>query len=131
MPQELHSAWSDLIVAMLSVNNFPMTKTFSYIRELEEQGLFDLRKLAEWDVAEVDRRLRLAGYDRGDTLNRMFAARLCSLGQLGNGLQKHELVLRSGSRGELTSLLAPVKGIGPTVIDNFLLLRGPSAVTSP
>jgi 3-methyladenine DNA glycosylase/8-oxoguanine DNA glycosylase len=116
--------WPDLVVAILSVNNHPLEKTFSIHQDLDSNGLFDPRNIASWDQKEIVRRLKASGYDRGDTLNAMFAARILSLRSLTANVDVSEAVLASGSRAEVAELLSRVNGVGPTVLDNFLLMRG-------
>ena len=72
--------WADLVIAILSVNNYPLDKTFGLFDRLAEAGLFDPAKLETWGLAEISRGLGAAGYDRGPTMTRIFAERLSGLG---------------------------------------------------
>ena len=118
--------WADLVIAMLSVNNYPMEKTFGLANQLREKRLFDPSFLLSCDLSELTRRLGSAGYDRGETMTVIFTDRLSSLGRLTNIVPAGECtrILSSGSRDEVVSLLSSVKGIGPKVLANFFLLRG-------
>lgn len=116
--------WADLVVAMLSVNNYPMTKTFDLFDALESCGFFDPRKIAGWDEDEIGRRLDRAGYNRGAAMTAIFSRRLASLGLLAGKFEENTHVLQSGTREEVRNLLATVKGVGPRVLSSFLLLRG-------
>jgi hypothetical protein len=116
--------WPDLVVAMLSVNKHPLGKTFKCFDGLSACGLFDAANLAGWNMDEIVRRLVSGGYNRGPELTRLMASRLYSLRVLFHDTKASELCLSNGSRQEVAELLKPVFGIGPTVIDNFLLLRG-------
>jgi hypothetical protein len=115
--------WPDLVVAMLSVNNYPLTKTFSIYRGLDANGLFDPRNIAEWDQNEIARRLKESGYDRGVTLNAMLADRILSLRSLTIDVESSEIILARGSKAEVAELLKRTKGIGPRVLENFFLMR--------
>lgn len=118
------SPWPDLVVAMLSVNNYPLEKTFSIYQGLDANGLFDPRNITGWDQKEIARRLRESGYDRGATLNALFADRILSLRSLTANVDVSEVILARGSKEEVAELLKQVRGIGPRVLENFFLLRG-------
>ncbi len=74
--------WADLVIAILSVNNYPLEKTFALFESLLENGLFDPTTLAAFSPADVAKRLGSAGYNRGDTMTTIFTQRLISLGRL-------------------------------------------------
>ena len=118
--------WADLVIALLSVNNYSLEKTLGLFDRLAEAELFDPAKLEIWSLSEISRRLEQAGYDRGPVLTQIFADRLSELGVFlaTHGIQGCERLLFSGSRGEITALLSPAKGVGPRVLENFFLLRG-------
>jgi hypothetical protein len=116
--------WPDLIMAMLAVNKFSLAKVFALFETLDANNLFDPESLARWDSQEIARRLRGAGYDRGPELTNILAERLWSLRTLGNDVAVCEAILARGSKREVEALLGCVNGIGPMVLENFLLLRG-------
>lgn len=118
--------WADLVIAILSVNNYPLDKTWNLFDGLEENGLFDPRVLAGCDLSELARRLGAAGYDRGDAMTAMFTDRLAALGRLAREVpvDRCERILSSGTRDEVVSFLAGVRGIGPKVLENYFRLRG-------
>src|SRR5262245_11023392 len=120
------NVWSDLVIAILSVNNYPVEKTYSHARALEEFGLFDPDKLASLDQAKIAQALVKAGYSRGPFMTELFSARLVALGQFiaSYGQSRCATVLRDGSRQAVSSLLSEVKGIGPTVLRNYFALHG-------
>ena len=120
--------WADLVLAILSVNNYPLDKTFALFEALSENGLFDPAMLAAIGQTEVAQRLGAAGYNRGGTMTAIFTDRLVSLGRLTSRVPIDECnaVLASGTRDEVSSLLSSVKGVGPKVLDNFFVLRGDS-----
>lgn len=118
--------WADLVIAMLSVNNYPLDRTFALFDKLEDEGLFDPNVLASSSASEIARKLDGAGYSRGVAMTAIFTERLLSLGEL----VKHEVLadcqrtLQRGSRSDVMDLLARVKGVGPKVLESFFLLRG-------
>lgn len=130
---QVTNPWADLVIAILSVNNYPLEKTFALFESLDKNGLFDPRCLAELSAADIARRLGAAGYSRGDTMTAIFTERLLSVGRLTGEktIEECTRVLSTGSREEVTSLLRGVKGVGPKVLSNFFLLRGGSPAELP
>ncbi len=118
--------WADLVVAMLSVNSFPLERTYQCFDGLEAEGLFLPEKLGEWDEAEVARRLGSAGYDRGPTMTAIFSERLVALGRYAteNGIQECERRLKDDPPERVSDFLRPIHGVGEVVVRNFLALRG-------
>jgi hypothetical protein len=57
--------WEDLVVSLLSVNQYSLERTYESIKGLREQGLFNPTKLKQWDHGEFVARLKAAGCDRG------------------------------------------------------------------
>jgi hypothetical protein len=117
--------WADLVIAILSVNNYPLDKTFALFESLKENGLLDPTALAAVGPADVAQRLGSAGYNRGDTMTAIFTDRLVSLGRLTSDvpIDVCNSILSSGTRDEVSSLLSSVKGVGPKVLNNFFVLR--------
>ena len=109
---------------MLSVNNHPLDKTIVLFDQISASGLFELSNYQTWDGSEIARRLFAAGYDRGPGLTRLLAERLASLKCLSQDQSACEHILSTGSRQAVRDLLARVRGVGPRVLDNYLLLRG-------
>jgi hypothetical protein len=116
--------WADLVIAMLSVNNYPLTKVCKLYDALKANGLFDPRNLACWSCEDIAGRLGAAGYDRGAVLTAFFTDRLSSLGRLADELEVNERILTKGTRTEVAELLRRVKGVGPKVLKDFFTLRG-------
>jgi hypothetical protein len=116
--------WPDLIMAMLAVNRFSLDKVFALFEALDAGHLFDPESLVRWDCGEIARELKRAGYDRGPVLTTILAERLWSLRALGKDVTVSERILASGSKQDVKALLECVSGVGPIVLENFLLLRG-------
>ena len=125
MPNTIDDPWEDLIVSILSVNNYSLEKTYSTVETLRREGLFDPKNLMRWTIKEIEIRLRRGGYDRGDYLSTLFALRIASLGKFvaSDGIQECERILRKGDATEIRQYLSPVRGIGPRVLANYFLLR--------
>jgi hypothetical protein len=118
--------WRDLVVAILSVNNYPIEKTLRLSESLERNGLFDVAVLAANGLADIGKRLGEAGYNRGAFMHELFTQRLCSLGRLASdvSIEDCEKILRSGTRKDVSILLSKVNGIGPNVLASYFVLRG-------
>jgi hypothetical protein len=116
--------WPDLIMAMLAVNRFSLAKVFALFEALDANNLFDPGTLGQSDCGEIARKLKKAGYDRGPALTMILAERLWSLRALWNDVTVSEQILAYGSKQDVTALLKSVSGVGPMVLENFLLLRG-------
>jgi 3-methyladenine DNA glycosylase/8-oxoguanine DNA glycosylase len=116
--------WPELISAILSVNNFPIAKTFALWERLNSNGLFNPINYTRWSRDDIGRRLVASGYDRGPMMTDLFAARLASVKYLVEDIDLSQSVLLYGSPADVASLLSSVKGVGPKVLESFLLLRG-------
>jgi len=119
------SVVEDLVVAILAVNFWTLEKVYALRSRLAEQGLFDMQGVSDLDVGEVDRRLRAAGYERGDFPVFAMANRLvhtaCALD--AGGETKLRALLAQGGSHELDDFLLGLKGVGPVVVGNFKVLQ--------
>lgn len=116
--------WSDLVVSILSVNQYPLEKTYASLPALRSEGLCAPENLGRWDVEEIIARLKKAGLDRGPFMTSLFAVRLASLGVAVStiGVAEFASLLLRKRRTEISQLLMPINGIGPRVLKNFFLL---------
>jgi hypothetical protein len=121
--------WEDLIVSILSVNQYSLERTYGALESLRCAGLFDPANLVKWEADEFVRRLKAAGCDRGEFMTSLFAVRLASLGHFlsQTGIEKVAKILRSKNRVLIEETLLPVNGIGPKVIRNYCFLQGSDA----
>jgi hypothetical protein len=115
----------DLMIAVLSVNQYKLEHTWAIRDDLRRAGLFDPERLAQLRAEDIVKLLRSAGCDRGVFMTQLFAERLHSVGQYvtGQGTARVAHVLEAGNAEEIRRLLLPAKGVGPRVVWNFLLLR--------
>jgi hypothetical protein len=127
-PQDDDSAdcWADLIVSLLSVNNYSVERAYGLIDGLRSNGLVDPSILVGLDSEQTLRRLKRAGYDRGDFMNKLFALRLTGLGAFigKNGVEAATQMISNMDRQAIKGILGSVYGVGPAVIRNFFMLRG-------
>jgi len=117
--------WEDLVVSILSVNQYSLERTYSCIDGLRQQGITNPENLIRWDQSEIARRLVAAGCDRGAFMTNLFAVRLCNLGMAVEAarIETFAKTLSGENRDAMQTLLLPIKGVGPKVISNFFLLR--------
>jgi hypothetical protein len=113
--------WSDLIVSILSVNNYSLEKAYSLVPALRSEGLCSPDNLVKWDVEAIAKRLKNAGLERGSFMAALYAQRLSSLGAAINrvGVADFTNALSSERRADISTLLTPIHGIGPRVLANF------------
>jgi hypothetical protein len=113
-------------VATLAVANYPLDLAWSLKDRLRAAGLCDPLSLAKLSRQQIVRRLTASGYDRGAFMAELLASRFQSIAAKMTSLDAALLreALRHGDHNELRALFLSAKGVGPTVIKNFLLLRG-------
>jgi hypothetical protein len=121
----LDELWSDLVVAILAVNNRTLEETYAHVQGLKAAGLCSPENLSRWGVGEIVQGLKKAGCNRGAFMNLLFAKRLSSLGAAvsSTGIERFRSILGCASQSEIANLLLPIYGIGPRVLENFFLLR--------
>jgi hypothetical protein len=119
--------WANLVMAILAVNKYSLERVVQQFPELANAGLFEPDNLCAFDVDTIANRLLSAGYDRGPWLTKFMATRLKALGSWVSKQDRPsvENALKKGSREQLASLLGSIKvGVGPTVLETFIQLRG-------
>ncbi len=121
-----NDAWEDLVVSILSVNNYSLEQTYRLLPGLREQEVCSPSTLMRLDLSEVGKRLMAAGYNRGSFMTNQFALRLIALGLMieRKGLEDCARIIAGEDRSAIQELLLPVNGIGAKVISNFFQLRG-------
>jgi hypothetical protein len=118
--------WEDLVVAILSVNQYSLERTYTAIAGIRREGISTPDDLASWELEEIVARLKAAGCDRGLFMTQLFAVRLAALGMAirSRGIEVFGRILLSNDPAAINNLLLPINGIGPKVLRNFFLLRG-------
>jgi len=116
--------WEDLVISILSVNQYTLSNTYKSLKTLEAVGLFDPKNLIVWSIDEIEAKLKEGGCDRGDFMTHLFAERLVALSHLlqEKGVSSCEAILTGASVEDIDKLLMPVRGIRPKVLQNFLSL---------
>ena len=115
---------ADLVIAMLSVNNWPLEKSYAIREQLRKEGLFNISRLSGMNRADVCNSLYRAGYLRADYILGLLADRLLDMATTlsGNNLIKLRSFIERGEIKEADSLLLNIKGVGPMVLENFKIL---------
>jgi endonuclease III-like uncharacterized protein len=122
---EYNDLWKKLVIAILSVNNFPISKTSSILNTLREQGVLNPHNLIHLSKEQIALRLKKAGYDRGEFITKLLADRLQHLGEFIDevGVERFSEGISNENQTEVTRFLKSVKGVGPVVIHHFFALR--------
>ncbi len=120
------SPWEDLVVSILSVNQYSLEKTYAVLFLLRQSGLLSPENLSRWELEEIVAGLKAAGCDRGPFMTQLFAVRLACLGVAieSRGIAVCRGIILSNDPAAIGNLLLPIKGIGPKVLRNFFMLRG-------
>jgi hypothetical protein len=122
----LDNPWEDLVIAILSVTQYKLEKTYALLDSLRIEGLFTPSNLMRWSENEIATRLRAGGCNRGAFMTKLFAERLAALGTFvkTTGEQTVEQIILSRDTSTVEKYLLAVRGIGPVVLENFYILRG-------
>src|SRR5689334_72661 len=125
MDDQNGAPWSDLVVAILAVNRWPVEKVYTLLPTLQDAGLLEPNNLAAWGIDAIKSALEKSGYTRGDYMTTLMAGRLKSLGIFvaEMGRERCERLLRDGAMDSLAISLGAVSGVGPAVLRNYVLLR--------
>lgn len=120
---------SGLFMALLAVISWTLEQVGRLYPALQENGLFDVRALSGLEPEQIQERLSAAGYRRGPVLGAMMALRVqhVALALVEGGA--HLLVDYEAARDTAAArdYLLKMKGVGPTVVENYLLLRSSTA----
>jgi hypothetical protein len=124
--EDLDNPWDDLVVSILSVNQYSLEKTYPTLPFLREAGLLSPESLGSQTLEQIVVLLKAANCDRGPFMTTLFAVRLASLGSAvsSRGIVECTRILLSNDPDAIRTLLLPIKGIGPKVLQNFFMLRG-------
>ena len=116
--------WKYLIISLLSVNQYKLSKTYLKVNELESAGLFIPSNLVEWSQEKIIEKLIEAQCDRGEFMNNIFSSRIKEIGYTINiyGQTYCEQVFFSQDKEEIKKILIGIKGVGNVVISNFFIL---------
>lgn len=112
-----------LVTSVLAVNGYPLEKVWNQLPGLRAQRITDAVWVATADLGDVVAHLTASGHERG-MLAGMMAERLQSLmvAIASSRLDGLPGMIERRDRLAAAELLRTVKGIGPKVADNALML---------
>lgn len=121
----VNELFEDLFIAVLSVNQYSIEKTWTKRDPLQSAGLLNPVTLSRVTIADIARLLKETGLDRGLFLTDLLAQRLSHVARfiLDLGVPQAKQILASERREEIAAVFTKAKGIGPKVISNFGVLR--------
>jgi hypothetical protein len=114
-----------VVIAMLAVGGYSLQRVWDIQASLEKEGLIDPKAVEKLNEAEVVRRLVNSGYDRGPIVTTSMAQRLMALHRAVRSgvLMQTCRLIQEGRLKDAETMLCGVKGIGPSVFKQFMLLR--------
>ena len=106
----------DLFVALLSINNHSVTKTWDQLPRLRDAGLTEPKRVAGMEPDLLSARLKAAGYDRGKITD-ILAPRLKALMMQVDRGQLDSLadLVAAKDEGGVKKILLAIDGVGPRV----------------
>jgi len=119
--------FTDLVCAILTVNNWNMDKVAAILPGLRAHNLLRPEYVAAMSVYELAGHLEQAGYHRGDFMVGLLAGRLMNAAQLlAKDEVYSELQMREANHDTtaIRAILSRVNGVGPVVLNIYLRLRG-------
>lgn len=128
--ERLEDIFQDLVISVLSVNNYPLDKAYQLCSGLREAGLSDLSVFTGEPPSdcEIRGKLHAAGYRRGEYIESLISKRL---GQIIKSIKDegHVSFLSSLANDSevIIQRLNSLYGVGPRVVSNFIHLRGPES----
>jgi hypothetical protein len=119
----------DLMAAILAVNNWPLEKTIAATQKFDDVGLGSPSSVSALDLETVANRLTVAGFNRGDYMNRKMAGRVLGTARtlVAGGLDTIRAHEGAGETSQLREFLLSLDGVGPDVVRIFFALRGHTA----
>jgi len=117
--------FTDVLLAMLAIYGPDLEKVDRLAPAFQQAGLTMPAKVVNMSHEELHTALVQSGYDRGKLLG-IFIPRIQAMALAFNqaGLSQVEHVLKGKDIQAIEKRLLPIKGIGPKVVHNYLLLRG-------
>lgn len=116
---------SDLLMALLAVNSWTLEQVGRLYPLLKQHQVFDVTAVSHLDVDQIQERLTSAGYKRGPVLGTMMALRVqhVAIALAEGGAELLSNLETAGDTSGAREFLLTLKGVGPTVVENYLLLR--------
>ena len=112
-----------LAISILSVNSYPLERVWPLRDSLRRHDLFSPEVVAKWDHKTAITQLVSSGYDRGATMNSIFASRLQELALQRDALNEIWQLVNAGANEQASQKLLQLRGVGPAVLRNFWALQ--------
>jgi hypothetical protein len=108
-----------LLMALLSVNSYPLEKAWGLLPRMRELGLTEPARVVAMDMEATITALTSAGYDRKN-LTWLFAERVKALMAAihGGELAGLEDAILAKNKERASAVLRQIRGVGPRVADN-------------
>lgn len=115
----------DLVVAMLTVNNWALEKAWGLLPELTSLELCDAQCLSILSHEEIFARLKRAGYAKSDYVVGLLADRMREMAKVMTATSPERLteLMESGNEKDRDRFLLSLKGVGPAVLETFVALQ--------
>lgn len=115
----------NLVVAMLTVNNWALEKAWALLPELTSLGLCDAQCLSTLSHEEIFARLKRAGYAKSDYVVGLLADRLREMAKVMATIPPAKLteLMEPGHEKDRDRFLLSLKGVGPAVLETFVALQ--------
>lgn len=117
----------DLMTALLAVNRWTLEQIWSINEALQGQGLHDIVTASTLDPEVITERLHAAGYRRGRVSEIAIRVQHVAKALAEGGLQKLADHETAGDTAAIREYLLTLKGVGPTVAENYLRMRAAAA----
>lgn len=112
-----------IVVAVLAVNSFSLEQAHRLLPAFRLAGLLQPRKVADMDLGNLIVALGTAGFQRGGLMGLMANRYQSVMKEIARGkLDDLSDLLKSGNTEAATNLLLQVKGVGPSVAANAIML---------
>jgi len=118
--------FSDLLTSMFAVAGWDLNKSHQFVMKLQETHELRLENLRDMTEDEIADLIVKSGFDRGSKVLDIMTTRVHSLATHLSESNFSELngYLASKEIPRVEFILKDINGVGPKVIENFLLLRG-------
>ncbi len=115
----------NLVVAMLTVNNWALEKAWALLPDLTSLGLCNAQSLSALSHEEIFARLKRAGYTKSDYVVGLLADRLREMAKTVAATAPAELMelMEPGHEKDRDRFLLSLKGVGPAVLETFVSLQ--------
>lgn len=116
----------DFVLSLLAVNHWDSEKAAQIDPGLSEKGFFDPNTILARSLETNAQLLGEAGYSRGNYMQKLLTNRIMSAAHsfVQSGVsQRIGYAVAANQRGQLSEILRVIEGVGPMVLENFMILQ--------